>query len=475
MANGKISEYLTALGTLDLADKMDVSELVSTGPDVWATTFMTGTVLQTFVQANASNFANAALTFTVDRVHDLATNTVTLDNGKVIFQGEDDLAATDVFIAKNNSGTTALKIQNDSKLILKSAAVVADADLANSEYNMYIDETSDLIKGRLKDSGGVASDLKFDADNIGNTDLTIASGGALRTLNADASSNIQFQIKSSGGDGNFKVIADLATKKSQLIVTNTADGNNLFISNYGSTNAGTNAKNNIIYEGGTTSDALLFFHRKTAFAGRLGFGHGNLTGDADFADVNLDLVMDRRQFKVSNGTALVVGPSIPMPVVSESDSGTTDGTTANKLVDSTQNFVSTAAIGMTVENTTDSTFALVTAVDSNTTLSLSADIMISGESYIVGQLAHFTVKGADDLTASINTIITDNTGNTIFEVNNGQEIGMFGAAPVAQTAAYTITNPVTRRSFDTTTVTLPQLAEALGTAIADLKLLGPFG
>lgn len=37
------------------------------------------------------------------------------------------------------------------------------------------------------------------------------------------------------------------------------------------------------------------------------------------------------------------------------------------------------------------------------------------------------------------------------------------------TNAYTVTNPVDRRTFDTTTVTLPQLAEAVGTLIADLK------
>lgn len=46
----------------------------------------------------------------------------------------------------------------------------------------------------------------------------------------------------------------------------------------------------------------------------------------------------------------------------------------------------------------------------------------------------------------------------------------FNAHLSPDTDAYTVTNPVDRRSFDTTTVTLPQLAEALGTLIADLKL-----
>jgi len=41
-----------------------------------------------------------------------------------------------------------------------------------------------------------------------------------------------------------------------------------------------------------------------------------------------------------------------------------------------------------------------------------------------------------------------------------------GTVGVAQTG-YAVTNPVTRRSFDTTTITLPQLAEVVGTMIAD--------
>ncbi len=69
--------------------------------------------------------------------------------------------------------------------------------------------------------------------------------------------------------------------------------------------------------------------------------------------------------------------------LNELDRGTTSATTANKLVDSTQNFASTIQVGSFIKNTTDNTTATVTAVDSNTTLSLSSDIMASGENYII--------------------------------------------------------------------------------------------
>lgn len=75
------------------------------------------------------------------------------------------------------------------------------------------------------------------------------------------------------------------------------------------------------------------------------------------------------------------------------DSGTTDGTTSNKLVESGQNFNTTVSVHDWVLNTTDGTTAEVTAVDSDTTLSLSADIMVSGEVYkIMGDLKSNLIK-----------------------------------------------------------------------------------
>ena len=70
-------------------------------------------------------------------------------------------------------------------------------------------------------------------------------------------------------------------------------------------------------------------------------------------------------------------------LLDEVDRGTATATTANKLVDSTQNFNTTAQIGSYITNTTDSTTASVTAIDSDTILSLDTDIMTSGENYIL--------------------------------------------------------------------------------------------
>jgi len=69
------------------------------------------------------------------------------------------------------------------------------------------------------------------------------------------------------------------------------------------------------------------------------------------------------------------------------DSGTTDGsTTAFKLIQSGQNFDTTIGPGALVHNTTDTTFALVTAVDSDTQLSLDTDIMATAEDYVINDI-----------------------------------------------------------------------------------------
>ncbi len=121
--------------------------------------------------------------------------------------------------------------------------------------------------------------------------------------------------------------------------------------------------------------------------------------------------------KLQAERALKVIPSdtINIPnVAGPSVSGTTTGDAANKLVDSTASFTSNV-LGYIVYNTSDSTVATVTAVDDANTLSLSADIMDSGEAYtlyaddnngcvlqtgLAGTIRVLTI-GGDDVTFSV--------------------------------------------------------------------------
>jgi hypothetical protein len=123
--------------------------------------------------------------------------------------------------------------------------------------------------------------------------------------------------------------------------------------------------------------------------------------------------MAYQKLQVERALAVIPSDTINIPnVAGPSASGTTDGTTANKLVDSTASFTSNL-VGYIVYSGTQ--IAKVTAVDDAGTLSLSADIMISGESYtlyaddnngcvlqsgLAGAIRVLTI-GGDDVTFSV--------------------------------------------------------------------------
>lgn len=94
--------------------------------------------------------------------------------------------------------------------------------------------------------------------------------------------------------------------------------------------------------------------------------------------------MAYQKLQASRLLAVVQSDTINIPDVSHRTAqGSATATTANKLVDSGALFSANGLVKVNdiVYNTTDSTVARVTAIDSDTTLSLSADIMASAEAY----------------------------------------------------------------------------------------------
>jgi len=91
-----------------------------------------------------------------------------------------------------------------------------------------------------------------------------------------------------------------------------------------------------------------------------------------------------------NKDALIENPIFIIESILRSElgvlySGSGTSTTSNKLVDSNAAFA-TSIVGQTLYNLKDKTSAMVTARDSATTLSIDANIMASGESYLIGGL-----------------------------------------------------------------------------------------
>ena len=172
----------------------------------------------------------------------------------------------------------------------------------------------------------------------------------------------------------------------------------------------------------------------------------------------------------------------------ELDRGTTSSTTANKLVDSTQNFNTTAQVGSFVKNTTDNTTASVTAIDSDSTLSLSADIMASGENYILFAKPYVVFELSelirDYLETEYNNYATDtvwvdaditiyNSSGTIVQVNSQDTntstflgvdgYGYFedGTNPRTTTTPMVLQDNTDVYYFDGQDIKIPVFAEAL--------------
>lgn len=82
-------------------------------------------------------------------------------------------------------------------------------------------------------------------------------------------------------------------------------------------------------------------------------------------------------------------------------SGTASSSASNKLIDTSENFTNKVLVNDVVKNTTDNTIATVTAIDDNNHLSISSNIMQTGENYTIVRADNgnvFMAASADDPT-----------------------------------------------------------------------------
>lgn len=97
--------------------------------------------------------------------------------------------------------------------------------------------------------------------------------------------------------------------------------------------------------------------------------------------------MSSNFLNAKKGLSILPSDNVDIPMTNISTSGSTTHTTASKLVDTTKNFngADKVSVGDIVYNSTDSLAAMVTAIDSDTVLSLNADIMSAADSYTIYQ------------------------------------------------------------------------------------------
>lgn len=85
------------------------------------------------------------------------------------------------------------------------------------------------------------------------------------------------------------------------------------------------------------------------------------------------------------------------------------------------------------------------------------------------------LNSGDSLTITAANLITDTTTGMKIGTGTTQKLGFWNKTPVVQPSAYTPTNVTTDRSYDANATTIDELADVLGTLIADLQSMGLIG
>jgi len=115
-----------------------------------------------------------------------------------------------------------------------------------------------------------------------------------------------------------------------------------------------------------------------------------MTGQGPYGPVTVRCTADGSLAVVQRGGAFDDYQKIEHDFAETEAARTTDGTTGNHLLDSSEDFVAQGILpGYTVKNTTDTTYALVTDVAVGD-LTLDAHIIEIGEDYIIIPFHEFT-------------------------------------------------------------------------------------
>ena len=198
----KISQYANSVAALGTDDLFDVSEKISSSPDVYESRKMTGAVLATFIQSYTSNILNTnSLTLGGNYTHDLAGNQLVFDGGNLGVVGEigvtaDDVARTNVFVAGDYLGQSILSVKNAGNVgvgtLTPDASAVLDTSSTDSGFlvprmttaqknaiatpaeSLLVYDT-DLNRHEFYNSAGSWAALDSDT-NFANTDLTVGAG-----------------------------------------------------------------------------------------------------------------------------------------------------------------------------------------------------------------------------------------------------------------------------------------------------------
>ena len=209
-----------------------------------------------------------------------------------------------------------------------------------------------VIAGEEVQFASISETADFDIGEKDIEGLALVNGGRVTKHTPEGDSSITFEVyplEAGAGEGFF----DLLHGNEDIVsgITTGINANDLI-----------DSSENFITQGVRVGDRITNTTDTT-------YATVTAIEDANTLSVSADVFASGENYTITRGVRIV--------------SGTTTSDSTSKLVDSSEIFTNRIAVGDTVRNTTDNQEAKVTAIDNATTLSLSADIIDSGEDYVI--------------------------------------------------------------------------------------------
>ena len=425
-----------------LAEKFTYEIYIYTGH---YTTNKPATPTYTIIKDKVEVIAEVGTTTSVqtDRLIDstkIFTDTVSV--GDIVFNTTDNTIAEVLNVVSDNELTLSFNIMDSGenyKIFKERSASIEIAELIRDYfkteyYNVAVDgiwieitTTAQITSGRVTSPSSPSSFVLTDSDQTFIRKIIIDGSYGLTANNTidNTSANVTGVTSDTVLALDANIFPDTITDGNgdtyTVTMTSTITNNTPYISfdGYGFFKDGINPGNSVISQKQvlTTNSKIYFIKGKdivipvyAPLQSTLSF---NISGSSTVFWNQVDEFWNT--YNVGWGTIV---NDIKITDGDVKDSGTADGTTTNKLVDSSQNFLTTVKVGMTVYNTTDSTFTNVTAVDSDTQLTLANDIMVSGESYEIqdgrsaDKIQYVVISQTNDFTGGTITV-TDGTNQSL--------------------------------------------------------------
>jgi hypothetical protein len=361
----------------------------------------------------------------------LSVGTLSLTGASPELEVGDNTSNSAVILNKDDTLAAALRFQNESQT---RAVFVLDANEAFELQSIS------------------------QANALQSTPISISSAGASTFGDTLTATTVR---------GSTLTFTGAATFSSTLAVTGTSTLASVIASGSLNVGVGTTSRN-ITLNGASTGDQALVF--QWAGVSRAQIRHFTSAAfGMRIYDATGVFIADCLSFNGTTGAATLLATTVSSLTSSGAISGTTGTFSGNTTVGD-----GSTARSVRINNPGAGTETFIEFQQAGSAIwrwNITAADTVQMTNVATSQAA-FSMQASNNTFWGVATATTNLLGSTINIGASGGTLGFFGVTAAARASAYTTSNVTTDRSFDADTVAVAELADIVGTLIADLKTYG---